>query len=324
MKRFACLMVLTSLLAGCGGAAVGSAIAPKGAIAARNQATGGYTPIGLFPKSEGSGVVASRRYPGVFWAHRDSSLTGGREEIFAFRVENGQLGELSPGVKFRSYHVPHLRNIDWEDIAADDDGRLWLGDMGNNGYNRHDLALHALAEPNPMQDGEVKVLGSYPFSYPDLPPTGRSFNAESLVVVDGSPYILTKTEKPAFYRLPSTTTHEPQVLERVSDLTTPPGGLGGLPTGADLSDDGSRLAVTTDGGKVFVFESQKPGARGAELVQDLAARPPRWDARYNTTGEWEQVEGVAFPRGSQDLVLLSESKKIFYYATSFYMRRLAK
>lgn len=322
MTRFGWMLALTTLLAGCGSPALEGvgALSRAGGFAAR-QAAGGHTPIGHFPKDEGSGVVASRRHPGVYWAHRDSSMMGGRQEIYAFRVEGGKLGELSPGVKFRAFEVPDIPNHDWEDIAADDEGRLWLGDFGNNGHARQNLALHALAEPDPFHDGKVKVLGSYPFSYPDKPASGRSFNAESLVVVDGLPYILTKAEAPTFYRLPALTPNQPAVLERVSDLAVPAEGLGGLPTGADLSQDGSRLAVTTDGGRVFVFEGRKPGARGAELVRDVAARPPRWSARYNTTGAWEQVEGVAFPRGSRDLVLLSESKKIFYFSAGFYGER---
>lgn len=318
MKRLVALLALTSLLVGCG-SPISSGAVRHGGIKAKENAAGGYTPIGQFPEDEGSGVVASRRYPGVYWAHRDSSLLGnGRQELYAFRVENGKLGELSPGVAFREFEVPGVSNKDWEDIAIDDQGRLWLGDFGNNGHGRSDLTLYAIEEPDPFKDGQARVLGAHPFSYPDKPTSGRSFNAESLLVIDGLPYILTKSQTPAFYRMPVLTPNQPTVLERVSDLATPAGGLGGRPTGADLSQDGSRLAVTTDGGKVFVFEGRKPGARGAELVRDLASRPPRWSARYNPSGEWEQVEGVAFAPRSRDLLLLSESQKIFYFSAGFY------
>ena len=47
-----------------------------------------FDPVGRFPAPEGSGVVASRRYPGVFWAHSDSG-PGSRNALYAFKVVDG-------------------------------------------------------------------------------------------------------------------------------------------------------------------------------------------------------------------------------------------
>src|SRR3954469_24128737 len=69
---------------------------------------------------EASGIVASRRHPGVFWVHGDS---GTGPSLFAVRRD---------GSLVRSYTVK-VPNIDWEDISLDDAGRLYLGDIGNNG-----------------------------------------------------------------------------------------------------------------------------------------------------------------------------------------------
>lgn len=316
------LLAILICLAGCGkglpAATSAEAMQLARAGAADAQVPGGYTPIGTFPKSEGSGVVASRQYPGVYWAHRDSAFLASRTELYAFKVEHGRMVELSPGVMTREIDVQGATNEDWEDIALDAAGRLWIGNFGNNAQTRTDLCLYAMPEPDPYRDTTVKVLGTYPFSYPDRPTHGRSYNCESLFFVDNQPYVITKTVAPDVYRLPTLQAGVPTVLERVSELTPPPGGLGGKPTGADLSSDGARLAVTTDGGRVFVYDRANAQARGVELVKDLAGRAPRWSAHYNTSGQFEQVEGVAFTPGTYDLILLSESKKIFSFPAWFY------
>src|SRR5262245_60161114 len=68
---------------------------------------------------EGSGIVKSRRFPDVYWVHNDS---GNPPVLFALRP-NGQI--------IQRFRIAAL-NIDWEDITADDDGHLYLGDIGNN------------------------------------------------------------------------------------------------------------------------------------------------------------------------------------------------
>src|SRR3954468_6307892 len=69
---------------------------------------------------EASGIVASRRHPGVFWVHNDSQNPAA---LFAVRRDGSLVGEFTLGVP----------NVDWEDIAADDQGHLYLADTGNNG-----------------------------------------------------------------------------------------------------------------------------------------------------------------------------------------------
>ena len=61
---------------------------------------------------EASGIVKSRRYPGIYWVHNDS---GNPPLIFAIRGD---------GRIVRSFRV-EVPNIDWEDIAIDDQGHLY-------------------------------------------------------------------------------------------------------------------------------------------------------------------------------------------------------
>ena len=68
---------------------------------------------------EASGIVKSRRYPGIFWVHNDS---GNPPLLFAIKGDGAILNAFP-------VNVP---NIDWEDIAIDDHGHLYVGDIGNN------------------------------------------------------------------------------------------------------------------------------------------------------------------------------------------------
>src|SRR3954452_118827 len=83
---------------------------------------------------ESSGIVASRAHPGIFWTHNDS---GNPPELFAITRE---------GKEVRTYKVD-AKNIDWEDIALDEKGRLLIADTGNNQHDRGEVYVHRLAEP---------------------------------------------------------------------------------------------------------------------------------------------------------------------------------
>ena len=92
------------------------------------------------PIREASGIVASRRHPGVFWVHNDS---GNAAALFAVKRD---------GTLVREYAV-RAPNLDWEDIATDDDGHLYIGDIGNNGKRLRIRAIYRLDEPDPAAAG---------------------------------------------------------------------------------------------------------------------------------------------------------------------------
>src|SRR5688572_4568578 len=85
---------------------------------------------------ECSGIVASRKHPGVFWVHND----GGHPATLYAITRRGEL--------IREFPVA-ATNTDWEDIATDNDGRLYIADTGNNQRRRREVAVHRLDEPDP-------------------------------------------------------------------------------------------------------------------------------------------------------------------------------
>ena len=77
------------------------------------------------PIREASGLVASRRYPGVFWVHNDSGDTA---RVFAMSTSGRHLAEVQ---------LLGVEANDWEDmaiVAAPDGGpdRLVIADMGDS------------------------------------------------------------------------------------------------------------------------------------------------------------------------------------------------
>ena len=95
---------------------------------------------------ESSGVVASRRFPNVFWTHNDG---GGPKKQVLYAIDR-------QGKTLASFPVTGATFHDWEDIAIDDAGHLYLGDIGNNDSKRDTLAVYEIDEPDPAS-GAVSV-----------------------------------------------------------------------------------------------------------------------------------------------------------------------
>lgn len=181
---------------------------------------------------ESSGIVASRRHPGVYWTHNDS---GNAAALFAVTRE----GEL-----IREYPVA-AKNQDWEDLAIDDGGRLYIADIGNNDRKREEVQVLVVDEPDPraLVQGRVnplRVTRTVRVSYADKP-----FDAESLFILNGHGYVIPKRRNGSVAELfrfgLDEPAHRPAKLERVTDLP----GIRAPVTAADVSPDGKQLAVLT-------------------------------------------------------------------------------
>jgi len=232
---------------------------------------------------EASGMVASRRFPGIFWVHNDSRNP---PELFAVR-RDGQL--------VRSYPVA-APNVDWEDIATDDSGHLYLGDTGDNLGVLPIRVILKIDEPDPtrLADAEVAkplaILTATHYQYP----ARQRFDAEGLVVVGDQALIVTKRrdhQLAEVYRLPlqPAAPWHPLTADRVGVL---PGCVEPV-TGASLTPDGRTLAVVTDR-SVRVYES-------AQLAD--------WTLVGSTSFDAPDVEAITWE--GTDLILASEDRSIY-------------
>jgi len=201
---------------------------------------------------ESSGLVKSRKYPGVYWTHNDS---GDSARIFAI-TEYGKIikPEWCKGT-YEGIAIIDAFNIDWEDIATNSEGTLIIGDFGNNWNLRDDLCLYVIKEPNPYEDVKTSFIKKIPFAYPEQrnyhSKKKMDFDAEALFVKKGKYYILTKNrgnKKTRLYVLDERDDIAVTELRLVGTFN-----VNGLVTGADVSDDGKRLVVLTYN-SVWLFE----------------------------------------------------------------------
>jgi hypothetical protein len=234
------------------------ATSPATAPATRPADTEGVTLLGKITDpaiTESSGIVASRRYPGVFWTHNDS---GNPPAIYAIRA-NGAL--------IRAYPVKSPSCRDWEDIAIDDAGHLYLGETGNNGARFRQIAVYRLDEPDPLtalppgqKPPTLAVHRTWQLRFPNA----RPFDCESLFVYKGYGYVCSKLftgQQAGLYRFALVENQlKPATLQLVAHLP-----IRWPVTGADLSPDGLRLAIVTNAGP-YLFQVNGDPIRAGNLT----------------------------------------------------------
>lgn len=167
---------------------------------------------------------------GDLWLLNDSHNP---PELFRFDPVAGKILEIRK--------LP-LTNFDWEDLASDQAGNLYIGDFGNNYNSRKNLRIFRY---NP-QSG---ALDSIQFRYPDqmeFPPASRenwNFNCEAMVFYKDSLHIFSKnTFKGNFYTkhyvLPTVPGNYVAELRDSIQLKNR------IVTGAAISGDGKTFVLT--------------------------------------------------------------------------------
>jgi hypothetical protein len=320
MTRLAVLLLLVAVAAGCGGGG-----APPTTPTIPTPSTSGGRDAGVqvqeraFEAGGGSGIVASKRYPGVLWAIRDR---GGQDRpgkpqnaLYAYKVTGGRVGAVAGGASFKAVPMP-VEARDWEDIGRDSEGNLWVADIGNNECDRTDTALLKVREPDPRQTHPAKLLATYRYRFPDPPAGCAGRNAEAMFLVDDVPYLIDKAEQSTLYRFPELDPAGTVTLEKVGVLA---GQVANL-SGADLSADRARLAVDTHT-TLYIYQATDPSLDGPALVADLISRPPAWTVQLADEGAGvTNVEGVAFTWDSHDLNLLAENRDVYFVPAGAYER----
>jgi len=189
---------------------------------------------------ESSGIIASKRYPGVYWSINDS---GNPADLFAIKVNGKGICRI---------RVSSVRNIDWEDIATDADGKIYIGDFGNNSRRRKVLSIYYLDEPNPYGAVKVtKIRSEVRFSYP----VGqRPFDCEAMFVRKGWAYLISKeSQRAGLWRV--RLDGKKKGLYRAEYLGQLPGIA--YVTAADISPDGKWVAVLSYF-KIVVYQLPYP------------------------------------------------------------------
>ncbi|MET0627878.1 MAG: hypothetical protein ABW033_05425 [Acidimicrobiia bacterium] len=291
----AVLVLGSSLLAGCDlppppppPALVDAAC--KGTLVASTPGTVASNEI-----DELSGLSASRRTTGVWWAHNDS---GDSARVFAVGDDGADLGE---------YTLTGASAVDWEDIAVGpgpvaDVSYLYVADTGDNTATRASVQVYRVAEPAvdvnavPAAPQPLNGVATLTFTYPDGP-----HDAEALMVdpVSGRIFVVTKDifggslvfAAPANLASGSNT-----VLTKVATLSL---GFLGLVTAADVTPTGDAVALRTYGSVVLY-----PRPAGSTLEWAFVQTPCNGAVASEIQGE-----ALGFTRDGRGYVTASEGAR---------------
>lgn len=194
---------------------------------------------------EVSGVAASQRYTNVFWTHTDGKK---RPVLFAIDRSGRTLARFPVMAKME----------DWEDIALDQEGHLFLGDIGNNDLLRKELRVFRIDEPNPSSSGtRLRVSRTWRLQFPKKP-----FDCESLFIFENNGYVISKVfddKAAALYRFSLQEPSGPAVLKWICNLP-----VSAPITGATISDDGKKMALVSHNA-AFLFEINADLSNAAHL-----------------------------------------------------------
>jgi hypothetical protein len=225
------------LLGGCGpsqGAADGGDGGPE-ACGARPPCARYAQPVaagalGEPALAELSGLAASRRNPGVLYAHNDS---GDSARFFALGPDGRALGE---------FRLPGASARDWEDMAVGpcpQGSCVFLGDVGDNALQRDDHAVYRVPEPevDPLAPaGAVEVaFERFPFRYPQ----GQRFDCETLLVQPRTGELILVTKRP--YGQPSAAFKFPLPLDSSREAELVPLGELRVPAPGDVQVTGGDI-----------------------------------------------------------------------------------
>ncbi|HEU4772738.1 MAG TPA: hypothetical protein VFS68_11345 [Candidatus Udaeobacter sp.] len=272
-KTLLLALLLAALLDACNAAEPGQEIAPGVRLFAYIRD----------PRiKESSGVVASRRYADVFWTHNDG---GGPKTQVLYAIDR-------EGNTRASFPVTGVTLHDWEDIAIDGAGHLYIADIGNNDSKRDTLAVYVIDEPNPQAGaGAISLKRAWKLKFPQAP-----FDCESLFVWKDYGYVVSKVFDNAhaqIFRFPLKETNRPLTLELVATTK-----IESPVTGADISADGTLLGLVAKNG-AYVFRID------GDVARVNNANP------HHTKLKDEHIEGCCFvPEG---LLVTSERRMIFLF-----------
>jgi hypothetical protein len=184
-------------------------------------------------------------------------------------------------------------NHDWESLSRDNSGNYYMGDCGNNGSDRQNLAILRFRPAQPGQVGKIN------FKYPDqtaFPPAKneRNFDCEASLWHAGQVYLFTKDRATQstckVYSVPETP--GTYVAKAVTKLAIP-----GQVTDATLSPDGHRLVLLARQ-ELFILD-------GNTWADILKATP-----RHISLQGAGQTEGAAF-KDQNTLLITTEQGDVY-------------
>lgn len=255
--------------------------------------------VGPEDLTEISGIVLSRRNPGIIWTHNDS---GGGPRIFALQTDGSPAGVFS---------LDNAVAIDWEDIAigpgpSDQTDYLYLADSGNNNLSRNTITIYRVPEPllenrNPSSGRTLTTVEALTFRFPEAPQECETLLVDPLT---SDIYLVSRNRRSigqetalVFRAAGPHQSGVTRTLELVASFSTPASIKGG-----DISRDGSLVLLRA-------HSPQRPGSallwrRGTDKapLHNVFREAPR---DFPVRGE-PQGEAIAFSPDSNFCFTIGE------------------
>lgn len=245
--------------------------------------------------TELSGLGASRRYPGLLYAHNDS---GDRPRVFLLN----QKGETVATIALKNAYAR-----DWEDMAVGESG-VFVGDIGDNIGNRDAVQVYRFAEPelDPLKlDQNLEIEPQVcAFAFP-----GAARDAETLLVAPGDKIqILSKEKGGSTLFGADFEAGKTQNLKRIGAKIEfgATGLFTKLATAGDFSPDGRKLVVST---YAQLYEWQLPAPFEAATLSQL--KPI-----VRALPGLKQCESVCYSSDGAQIFVGSEGSRAPLYAYS--------
>lgn len=230
--------------------------------------------IAKLPSSlhEISGMVLLSDYH--LYAINDS---GNDNSVFKLNLD----GQIIDQIK-----IPNSTNMDWEDLAYDQEDNLYIGDFGNNKYNRKDLVIYKVSN---ILQRKPKVIATR-FTYENK----ESHNVESFIILDKHFYLFTKNRgvhhqyTTKVYRIPAIEGRQEATL--IKTLSICDSSSNCRITGATINKKKDKLALLTKN-LVFLFKRDHKG------TNFFNSSPTKIDLKHTS-----QKESICFFNENQLLI----------------------
>jgi hypothetical protein len=229
------------------------------------------------PESSGLALAAD----GHLWTHQDS----GHENILFKITKQSEV--------LQRIRVPGTSNIDWEDLARDTKGHIYIGDFGNNANQRRNLRIFKVGEQTLTPVDTIQFAYADQQAFPPAKPH-NNFDAEAFFWVEDKLFIVSKNRN---VKAPARVYAIPDVPGQYSVSPTDSVLVNAMITGADL-DPGLQQVVLLGYGKLYLFEFEEGGSMfGGRRICIPVARSG-------------QAEAVVF-LPDNDILFTNEGGKIF-------------
>lgn len=220
--------------------------------------------------------------PNTFFTHPDS---GNDPILIQFQLREDKIENV------KEIKIANTLNKDWEELARDDKGNIYLGDFGNNANLRRDMVIYVI-------DTSFDLKSTLHFEYPDqkeFPPTDKdelNFDCEAFFWMKDHLYFFSKNRRYPYTKIYQMNL-ETNSIKLIDSLL-----LKSPITGADVRND-FKEAVLLTYGKIFFIDISH--------TTDVPKFTHGYCQKFKNSGQSEAITYIT----DNELIISNEKGKIY-------------